>query len=137
MSLLFCHRKSMRISGINIPDSKRSVIALTYIYGIGKFSAFNILEKTNVDVNKRAKDLTPQEVNKIQTIIDKEYRTGGELRQIIKQNINRLKDIKAYRGIRHIKNLPVRGQRTKTNTRTRKGNVRKTAGSGKRKVELK
>ena len=127
----------MRISGINIPDNKRSVIALTYIYGIGKFSAFNILEKTNVDVNKRAKDLTPQEVNKIQTIIDKEYRTGGELRQIIKQNINRLKDIKAYRGIRHIKNLPVRGQRTKTNTRTRKGNVRKTAGSGKRKVELK
>ena len=127
----------MRISGINIPDNKRSVIALTYIYGIGKFSAFNILEKTNVDVNKRAKDLTPQEVNKIQTIIDKEYRTGGELRQIIKQNINRLKDIKAYRGIRHIKSLPVRGQRTKTNTRTRKGNVRKTAGSGKRKVELK
>ena len=127
----------MRISGINIPDNKRSVIALTYIYGIGKFSAFNILGKTNVDVNKRAKDLTPQEVNKIQTIIDKEYRTGGELRQIIKQNINRLKDIKAYRGIRHIKSLPVRGQRTKTNTRTRKGNVRKTAGSGKRKVELK
>lgn len=127
----------MRISGVNIPDDKRVIIALTYIYGVGKSLAGEILEKAKVNPEKRAKDLTPKEVNLIQSILDKEYTIEGELRQRIKQNINRLKDIQSYRGIRHIKGLPVRGQRTRTNMRTRKGNVRRTAGSGKRKIELK
>jgi small subunit ribosomal protein S13 len=127
----------MRIRGINIPDNKRVEIALTYIYGVGRPLAIKILESAKIDLNKRAKDLTPDEVNKIQTIIEKNYKIEGELRQIIKQNINLLKDLQAYRGMRHSRRLPVRGQRTKTNSRTVRGNVRKTAGSGKRKVELK
>lgn len=127
----------MRIIGVNIPDEKRTEIALTYIYGIGRESAKRILAETQINPGKRAKDLTPQDLNKIQTILEKSYKIEGELRQIVRQNINRLKDIKAYRGVRHLRKLPVRGQRTKTNSRTVRGNVRKTAGSGKRKVELK
>lgn len=127
----------MRIRGINIPDNKRVEIALTYIYGVGRPMAIKILESAKIDLNKRAKDLTPDEVNKIQTILEKNYKIEGELRQIIKQNVNLLKDLQAYRGMRHSRRLPVRGQRTKTNSRTVRGNVRKTAGSGKRKVELK
>jgi small subunit ribosomal protein S13 len=127
----------MRIVGVNIPDNKRIDIALSYIYGIGRPLASEILKATNIDPAKRAKNLAPEEVNRIQSFIEKNYKIEGELRQIIKQNINRLKDIKAYRGIRHLKHLPVRGQRTKTNSRTVRGNVRKTAGSGKRKIELK
>ncbi|KKU91176.1 MAG: 30S ribosomal protein S13 [Candidatus Jorgensenbacteria bacterium GW2011_GWA1_48_11] len=127
----------MRIIGVNIPDEKRTEIALTYIYGIGRESAKQILAESKIDPGKRAKDLTPQDLNKIQTILEKGYKIEGELRQIVRQNVNRLKDIKAYRGVRHLRKLPVRGQRTKTNSRTVRGNVRKTAGSGKRKVELK
>lgn len=127
----------MRIVGVNIPDDKKIKVALTYIYGLGLSSALRILDKTGVDPEKRTKELTPEEVNKIQLVIDKEYKIGGELRQLIKQNIGRLKEIKSYRGIRHIKGLPVRGQRTRTNNRTIRGNVRKTAGSGRRKIELK
>ncbi len=127
----------MRIVGINIPDQKRIDVALTYVYGVGKTAASRILDTTGVKPEKRAKDLTPEEVNKIQSAIEKQYKVEGELRQVIRQNINRLKDIKAYRGVRHLRRLPVRGQRTKTNSRTIRGNVRKTAGSGKRKVELK
>jgi len=126
----------MRLAGVNIPDNKKLEIALTYIYGIGPFFAARILEGTKVE-NKRVKDLDPKEVNLIKEFIEKNYKIEGELRQITKQNIVRLKDIQSYRGIRHMKKLPVRGQRTKTNTRTIRGNVRKTVGSGKRKVELK
>ena len=126
----------MRLIGINIPDSKRVETALTYIYGIGPFLAARILKGTKIE-NKRVKDLNPKEVNLIREFVEKNYKIEGELRQVIKQNINRLKDTKSYRGIRHMKKLPVRGQRTKTNTRTVRGNVRRTVGSGKRKVELK
>ena len=127
----------MRILGINIPDEKRIEIALTYIYGIGPNRAKDILVGTKIDPNKRAKALDSQEVNTIKNFIDKNYKVEGELRLILRQNISLLKDIKSYRGSRHNHRLPVRGQRTKTNSRTIRGNVRRTAGSGKRKVELK
>lgn len=127
----------MRIAGINIPDNKKVEISLTYLYGVGRPLAQKILEATKIDMNKRAKDLMPEEVNKIKNFIEKNYKIEGELRQLIKQNINLLKDLQAYRGTRHLKHLPVRGQRTRTNSRTVRGNVRKTAGSGKRKTELK
>ena len=127
----------MRLVGINIPDNKRIEIALTYIYGIGRVLANKILESAKVDLNKRAKNLTPEEINRLKEVIEKNYKIEGELRQFIRSNINRLKDIQAYRGLRHAKKLPVRGQRTKTNSRTVRGNVRKTVGSGKRKAELK
>jgi small subunit ribosomal protein S13 len=127
----------MRIIGIDIPDNKRVEAALPYIYGIGASSAKKIIKTTGIDANKRAKDLTPTEINQIKEIIEKNHKVEGELRQVIKQNVALLKDLKAYRGLRHARKLPVRGQRTKTNSRTVRGNVRKTAGSGKRKVELK
>ena len=127
----------MRISGVNIPDEKKIKIALTYIYGIGHTSAGNILHAAKIDKEKRAKELSRDETNKIQIILEKDYKVEGELRQIKRANINRLKAIKTYRGIRHTRGLPVRGQRTKSNSRTVRGNVRKTAGSGRRKVELK
>jgi small subunit ribosomal protein S13 len=127
----------MRISGIEIPDNKRVEIAITYIYGVGRTRADFILKSTGIDPSKRAKDLTGPEVNKIKEFVEKNYKIEGELRQVIKQNIGLLKDNKTYRGTRHMRGLPARGQRTKTNSRTVRGNVRKTAGSGKRKVELK
>lgn len=127
----------MRISGINIPDNKRIEIALTYLYGIGRTLSGKILAANKIDPDKRAKTLTPDEVNRIQTYVEKKYKIEGELRQIIKQNINLMKDLQSYRGSRHARHLPVHGQRTKTNSRTVRGNVRKTAGSGKRKTELK
>lgn len=127
----------MRISGINIPDNKRIDIALTYLFGIGRPLAIKILESTKIDLNKRAKALTPDEVNKVQSYMEKNFKVEGELRQIIKEHINLLKDLQTYRGMRHSRHLPARGQRTKTNSRTVRGNVRKTAGSGKRKTELK
>jgi len=127
----------MRIFGVNIPDNKRIEIALTYLYGVGRPLAGRILQSAKVDMNKRAKTLTPEEINRIQNFVEKNFKVEGELRQIIKQNINMLKDLQSYRGSRHARHLPVRGQRTKTNSRTVRGNTRKTAGSGKRKVELK
>jgi small subunit ribosomal protein S13 len=127
----------MRIIGRDIPDNKKVEIALTYIYGVGRTRALSILNETGIDLTKRAKDLTAPEINKIKELIEKKYKVEGELRQVIKQNINLLKETNSYRGSRHSRNLPVRGQRTKTNSRTVRGNVRKTAGSGKRKVELK
>jgi small subunit ribosomal protein S13 len=127
----------MRILGINIPDNKKIEVALTYIYGIGPNRAKDILVGTKIDPNKRAKSLDASEVNTIKEFIDKAYKVEGELRLILRQNISLLKDIKSYRGTRHNHRLPARGQRTKTNSRTIRGNVRRTAGSGKRKVELK
>jgi len=127
----------MRISGVNIPDNKKIFVALGYLFGVGPSLAAKILVSAKIDLQKRAKDLVPDEVNRIQSIIEKNYKIEGELRQVIKQNIGRLKDIKAYRGLRHLRKLPVHGQRTKSNSRTVRGNVRKTAGSGRRKVDLK
>lgn len=127
----------MRLLGINIPDNKRVEVALTYLYGIGRTLSKDILKNTKIDFDKRAKDLNADELNKIKEYIEKNYKVEGELKQIIKQDIGMLKDILSYRGHRHMRKLPVRGQRTKTNSRTVRGNVRKTAGSGKRKVELK
>lgn len=127
----------MRLMGVNIPDNKRIEISLTYLYGVGRELARQILQETKIDPARRPKDLQPNELAQIKDFIEKNYKVEGELKQAIRQNIGRLKDIKAYRGLRHLKRLPVRGQRTKTNSRTIRGNVRKTAGSGKRKVELK
>jgi len=127
----------MRIAGINIPDEKRIEVALTYIYGIGLTTSRKVLKEAGLDANTRAKDIAPADANKIKEVLDKGHKIEGELRQVVKTNITRLKDISSYRGSRHAKHLPARGQRTKTNSRTVRGNIRKTATSGKRKVELK
>ncbi len=122
-----------RIAGINIPNEKRIEASLPYIYGIGLPLAKKILKATGVDANKRTKDLTESELNKLREYIEKTgFKVEGQLRQQILLNIKRLKEIGSYRGTRHIRGLPVRGQRTKTNSRTRRGNVRKTAGSGRK-----
>ncbi len=122
----------MRIAGINIPDSKRVEVALTYIFGIGLTLSKNILSATKIDPNKRAKDLNPDEANRIKEYMEKNFKIEGELRREITQNVKRKKDIGCYQGIRHMKGLPVRGQQKKTNNRTRRGNVRKTMGSGRK-----
>jgi len=121
-----------RIAGVNIPDNKRIVIALTYIYGIGRSLSNKILAQAKINTDVRANKLTPEEINRLREIIQKGLKIEGELQREKMMNIKRLKDIGSYRGIRHIKGLPVRGQRTKTNTRTVRGNVRKTMGSGRR-----
>ncbi|MEK7075335.1 MAG: 30S ribosomal protein S13 [Patescibacteria group bacterium] len=122
-----------RIAGINIPNEKRIEASLPYIYGIGMSLSKKILKATGVDGNKRTKDLTETELNKLRDFIEKTgYKVEGQLRQQILLNIKRLKEIGSYRGVRHIRGLPVRGQRTKTNSRTRRGNVRRTAGSGRK-----
>lgn len=121
-----------RIAGVNIPENKQILIALTYIYGIGLALAQKILNEAKIDFQKRAKDLTPEEINQLKEIIEKNYKIEGELRREVMMNIKRLKDIGTWRGLRHIKGLPVRGQRTRTNTRTVRGNVRKTVGSGRK-----
>lgn len=110
-----------RIAGVNIPENKRIEVALTYIFGIGRSKSNKILEKAGIDKNKKAKDLTPEELNKLRKIIETEEKVEGELRKEIQMNIKRLIDIGCYRGIRHKLGLPVRGQRTHTNARTRKG----------------
>ena len=122
----------MRIAGTNIPDNKKIVFALPYIFGVGLSSARKIVSAARVDGGKRAKDLAPDEINRLREIIEKNYKIEGELRRDVMMNIKRLKDITSYRGIRHARGLPVRGQRTKTNSRTRRGNVRKTMGSGRK-----
>lgn len=124
----------MRISGITLPDNKHIVFALTSVFGIGRSRAALILKEASVLPTKKAKDVTADEENKIRALIEK-YTTEGDLRREISGNVKRLKDIKAYRGLRHMKGLPTRGQRTKTNSRTVRGNVRKTMGSGRRKLE--
>jgi len=126
-----------RIAGVNIPDNKKMEYALPYIFGIGNASARQILDATKVDPHKCAKELTAVEINKIQDYIEKNYKVEGALRQETKTNIKRLIDTGSYRGSRHQRHLPVRGQRTKTNSRTVRSNVRKTVGSGRRRVELK
>jgi len=125
----------MRFLGINIPDNKQIWVSLTYIYGIGPSLAKTILKEAKINERKIAEDLTTQELNTLKEIIEKRgIKIEGDLKREIKANIKRLIDINAYRGIRHIRHLPVRGQRTKTNSRTVRGNVRKTVGSGRRKA---
>jgi len=121
-----------RVAGVDLPRDKRIEVALTYIFGIGLSSAKKILEKTGVDPDKRVKDLSHDEVSKIREVIDREYKVEGELRKEIAMNIKRLIDIGCYRGLRHIQGLPVRGQRTRTNARTRKGPKKTVAGRGKK-----
>ena len=121
-----------RIAGITLLINKRVEIGLTYIYGIGLKSAHDILGQTKIDPNTRVKDLTERQVNSIREVIEKNYKVEGELRRERLMNIKRLKEIGSYRGLRHNRNLPVRGQRTKTNSRTVRGNVRKTMGSGRK-----
>lgn len=124
----------MRIAGINIPEEKRLDIGLTAVYGVGRPRAKATLESLKIDGGKRPKDLTAQEESALRDVIEK-FQIEGELRRQISANIRRLKDIKAHRGVRHLRKLPVRGQRTKTNSRTVRGNVRKTMTSGRRKLE--
>ncbi len=126
----------MRILGITIPDNKRLEIGLTTIYGIGRPMAKKILNDTNVDYGKKAKEVTPEEENGIRKSIE-DLKVEGNLKREVAGNIKRLKDIMCYRGTRHTKRLPLRGQRTKTNSRTTRGNVRKTMGSGRTKVDKK
>jgi len=122
----------MRILGITVPNEKRLEIGLTVLYGIGISSARKILDQVDIVHSQKAKDLTADEENKIRLIVEK-IKIEGNLKREVGANIKRLKDIKSYRGIRHMKRLPARGQRTKTNSRTIRGNVRKTMASGKRK----
>lgn len=120
-----------RLSGVDIPNQKRVEIALTYIYGIGLKSSKDILAKTGIDPDKRAKDLTEDEIAKLRDEIENNYTVEGELRREVAMNIKRLVEINCYRGIRHRKGLPVRGQRTKTNARTRKGPAKTIANKKK------
>jgi len=126
----------MRILGITIPDNKHLDIGLTCLYGIGRPRAKEILIKANIPLSKRGKELSVDEENAIRKIVES-YKIEGDLKRLVAGNIKRLKDIKSYRGNRHIKGLPSRGQRTKSNSRTRRGNTRKTMGTGRRAVEKK
>ena len=121
-----------RIAGINIPENKKILFALTYIYGVGFTLSKKILEEAKIEPDRKASKLKPEEINKLKEIIEKKHRVEGELRRDIMLDIKRLKDIGSYRGSRHVKKLPARGQRTKTNNRTVRGNVRRTVGSGKK-----
>lgn len=124
----------MRIAGVTIPDEKRLEIALTAVYGVGRQRAIATLKELGIDIGKRAKELSDKEEATLRDRIEK-FTIEGELRRQISSNIRRLKDIKSYRGSRHLKRLPARGQRSKTNSRTVRGNVRKTMTSGRRKLE--
>ena len=121
-----------RIAGINIPDNKPIRVSLTYIYGIGETRSKQILKVAGIDAEKKAADLSADELNKIREFIEKNYRIEGDLRRDVIMSIRRLRDIGCWRGNRHAKRLPVRGQRTKTNNRTIRGNVRKTVTSGRK-----
>jgi small subunit ribosomal protein S13 len=121
-----------RLAGVNIPDGKRIEIALTYIFGIGLTRSQAILKETGIDPSVRVKDLNETELNKIRETIEKKYKIEGDLKREVIQNINRLKEIGSYRGVRHKLNLPVHGQRTKTNSRTKRGK-KVSVGSGRKK----
>lgn len=117
-----------RIAGVDIPNDKQTRIALRYIYGIGPSISRDVLKEANIDGTVRAKDLTEDEVSRLASIIDRNYQVEGQLRRIVQANIARLRDIRCYRGMRHRRGLPVRGQRTRTNARTRKGPKKTVAG---------
>jgi small subunit ribosomal protein S13 len=121
-----------RIAGVDLPDNKRVEVGLTYIYGIGRSRSNDILETTDIDPDRRVKDLAEDEVTRLRAVINRNYSVEGDLRREVRQNIQRLVDINCYRGIRHRRGLPVRGQRTKTNARTRKGPRKTVAGRGRR-----
>lgn len=121
-----------RIAGVNIPENKKILFGLSYIYGVGPSLSKKILEKTGISPDTKASQLTSEEVSKLKELIEKTYKIEGELRREIMMNVKRLKDIGSWRGLRHSKGLPTRGQRTKTNNRTVRGNVRKTVGSGRK-----
>jgi small subunit ribosomal protein S13 len=123
-----------RIAGINIPDNKKIIISLSYIYGIGRNLAKKIVFELKINPSKRAGQLTNEELSRLRDIVEKKYKIEGELKRLVQGNIKRLREISTYRGYRHSRGLPVRGQRTKTNSRTRRGNVRKTVGSGRKKA---
>jgi len=124
-----------RIAGINIPDNKRIEIALTYVFGIGRSLSKEILKKTGIE-NVKTSELSEDQLNKLRSVVEsKDYKIEGDLKRDKMMNIKRLKETGTYRGIRHSKGLPVRGQQTKTNSRSVRGNVRRTMGSGKRKLE--
>jgi small subunit ribosomal protein S13 len=122
-----------RIAGVDIPNDKRVEISLTYIYGIGLVSSQRILAKAEISPNRRVKDLTEAELTVLRRIIDSDYVVEGDLRSEVNMNIKRLTEIGCYRGLRHRRHLPVRGQRTRTNSRTRKGPKKTVAGRGRRK----
>lgn len=124
-----------RIAGVDLPRDKRSEIALTYIYGIGRTTAQNILRAANIHFDKKIKDLDGDEVNQLRRIIENEYKIEGELRQEISTNVKMLMDIGCYRGLRHRRSLPCRGQRTHTNARTRKGKKRSVGDKKKSKAK--
>jgi len=121
-----------RILGVDLPREKVTWVSLTYLHGIGSSRAKKVCQQANVDVLKRAKDLTDQEVSTITSVIQENYKVEGDLRRDVQQNIKRLMDVRAYRGVRHIRGLPARGQRTKTNARTRKGRTRSVGGLNKK-----
>lgn len=125
-----------RIAGVDLPESKRLDIALTYIYGIGRRNVKKLLEKANLSGAKRVKDLTEEETGKIQKAMDNEFKVEGDLRIEIAENIKRLKEIGSYRGLRHIKGLPCRGQRTRSNARTKRGK-RQTVGALRKEIRAK
>jgi len=122
----------IRIHGVNLPDQKRIEIALMALYGIGRSRSNEILQELGIDKNTKTKELTATEEQKLRDLIEKKYVLEGELRRDVQQNIRRMMEARTYKGGRHAKRLPVRGQRTKTNSRTVRGNVRKTAGSGRK-----
>ncbi len=124
----------VRIAGVNLPDQKKIGIALTYVYGIGRTRAMEILAQAGIDPDTRTKDVTDAQAATLREVIEKNYRVEGELRHEVKMNIKRLKEIRCYRGVRLSLGLPARGQRTKTNSRTVRGNKRVTMGSGRRTV---
>lgn len=122
----------IRIAGVTLPPNKRIEVGLTYIYGIGLVTSKKILAMSKINSDKRVKDLDEQEEKRIKETIEKNYKIEGDLRRLVVMNIKRLKEIGSYRGTRHVKRLPARGQRTKTNSRTVRGNVRRTMGSGRK-----
>lgn len=126
----------MRILGITIPEKKRLEIGLTTLFGVGRSNAQKILDKAKVDWGTKPEELSPEKENEIKKIIES-FKIEGDLKREVSGNIKRLKDIKCYRGVRHMRVLPTRGQRTKTNSRTRRGNTRKTMGTGRRAVDKK
>ncbi|MDO8598533.1 MAG: 30S ribosomal protein S13 [bacterium] len=124
-----------RIAGVTLPNEKHIAIALTSIYGIGRSLALRILEQVKIAPNRKTNTLSDDEVQQLRAFIEKQHRVEGDLRRDVFANVKRMKDIGCYRGSRHAKKLPARGQRTKTNSRTVRGNVRRTMGSGRRKLE--
>jgi small subunit ribosomal protein S13 len=121
-----------RIAGVDLPRNKRVEISLTYIYGIGRSLSGEILRKAGIDVNKKVRDLTETEITSLREVIDREYQVEGDLRRDVQMNIRRLIDIGCYRGLRHRRNLPVHGQRTRTNARTKRGPKKTVPGRGRR-----